>query len=330
MLVSGLCFTASGVFAKLAAEQFNAFELMLYRSVFIVFAIALFARIGGRRLATGHWRAHLARSAAGVASVLLFFWCLAHASLATAVTLNYTSPLFLALIAGLLLRERVPWSSGLAIVTGFVGVLALLRPWTDDSPLLPGLAGLAGGALAALAYLGIRRLGAIGEPEWRTVFYFALLGVVVGLAALPFTGATAIRTTHLPLLLGIGAFALAAQLSMTLAYARGPTLVAGTLSYSGVLFAGMFDLLAWRESPSASAWLGMALIIVAGSMTVFGKMRASTFGSSVSGRTPDAPPATLALSTPTAEGRTLAPSNQNPTAGTTAATPGATLAGPAS
>jgi len=328
MLVSGLCFTASGVFVKLAAEHFNAAELMLYRSLFIVLAIALFARIGGHRLATRHWRAHLARSAAGVASVLLFFWCLAHAPLATAVTLNYTSPLFLALIAGFFLRERVAWSSGLAIAIGFIGVLALLRPWTDDSPLLPGLAGLAGGAVAALAYLGIRRLGAIGEPEWRTVFYFALLGVVVGLAALPFTGASAIRTPDLPVLLGIGVFALAAQWSMTLAYARGPALIAGTLSYSGVLFAGLFDLLAFRESPSASAWLGMGLIILAGSMTVYGKMRASAGRPGTPGR---GVKEAAGLPVPASMIPGMArPAVPDPTPPTTAQATGATLRGPAS
>ncbi len=276
MLVSGLCFTASGVFAKLAAERFNAVELMLHRSLFIVLAIMLFAWLSGRKLATGQWRGHLMRSSAGVASMLLFFLCLSQASLATAVTLNYTSPLFLALITGLLLRERISRLSIAAIVVGFVGVAALLRPGASGEPLLPGIAGLAGGALAALAYLGIRRLGAIGEPEWRTVYYFALLGVVVGLLLLPFTGASAVRATDLPVLAGIGVFALGAQWSMTLAYSRGQTLTAGTLSYSGVLFAGLFDLFAWQQSPPLIGWLGMALIVTAGVMTVIARRTPSS------------------------------------------------------
>lgn len=271
MLASGLFFTAHGVFVKLAADRFGVFELMLYRSVFIVAAIALFAMSRGWPLRTRHWRAHLSRSVAGVVSMLLFFACLAHAPLATAVTLNYTSPLFLALITGLMLRERIAPSSMAAIVIGFTGVLALLQPWTGSSPLGPGLLGLAGGAVAALAYLGIRRLGAIGEPEWRTVFYFALLGLVTGVAALPFTGATPVRMADLPVLAGIGACALAAQLAMTFAYSRGATLGVATLSYCGVLFAGLFDLLAWGQAPSMTGWIGMALIAGAGVMTVLAR-----------------------------------------------------------
>jgi drug/metabolite transporter (DMT)-like permease len=271
MLASGLFFTAHGIFVKLAADRFGLGELMLYRSVFIVAAIALFAWSRGWQLRTPHWRAHFVRSFAGVVSMLLFFACLAQAPLATAVTLNYTSPLFLALITGLLLRERVAPLSIAAIATGFAGVLALLQPWTGDSPLGPGLLGLAGGAVAAIAYLGIRRLGAIGEPEWRTVFYFALLGLVSGAAALPVTGASPVRMEDLPVLAGIGACALAAQLAMTFAYSRGATLAVATLSYCGVLFAGLFDLLAWGHAPSATGWLGMALIAGAGVMTVLAR-----------------------------------------------------------
>jgi len=263
MVVSGLFFTAHGVFVKLAAGRFGLGELMLYRSLFIVVAIVLFTRLAGWPL-----RGHLVRSIAGVVSMLLFFACLAHAPLATAVTLNYTSPLFLALITGLLLRERLSLPAVVAIATGFAGVLALLQPWTEGSPLIPGLLGLAGGAVAAVAYLGVRQLGAAGEPEWRTVFYFALLGLVAGVVALPFTGATPVRASDLPLLAAIGAFALASQLAMTCAYSRGATLVVATLSYCGVLFAGLYDLFATGEAPTAAGWLGMSLIASAGVLSV--------------------------------------------------------------
>lgn len=291
MLASGLFFTAHGVFVKLAADRFGLGELMLYRSLFIVVAIVLFTRAAGWPLRTRHWRGHLVRSVAGVVSMLLFFACLASAPLATAVTLNYTSPLFLALITGLLLRERLSLPAVVAIATGFAGVLALLQPWAEGSPLGPGLLGLAGGAIAAVAYLGIRQLGAAGEPEWRTVFYFALLGLVAGAAALPFTGATPLRVADLPLLVAIGACALAAQLAMTFAYSRGATLVVATLSYCGVLFAGLYDLLATGEAPTAAGWLGMSLIAGAGVMTVFARRApapAATLEDPAPGRLPAA------------------------------------------
>ncbi len=303
MLVSGLFFTAHGAFVQFAAGRFGLGELMLYRSLFIVLALVLYARAAGLVLRTPHWRDHLLRSIAGVVSMLLFFACLAQAPLATAVTLNYTSPLFLALITALLLRERVGPAAVAAVAIGFAGVAALLQPWVEDSPLGPGLFGLAGGAIAALAYLGIRRLGAAGEPEWRTVFYFALLGLVSGIAALPFTGVTPVRLSDVPVLVGIGACALAAQLAMTSAYSRGATLVVATLSYSGVLFAGLYDLLAAGTAPDATGWLGMALIVGAGLLTVLAR-RAPAPAATLAG---SMPPSTGAASTES-PGTTKAPS----------------------
>lgn len=275
MLVSGLCFAASGAFAKAASAQYGAVELMLYRCVFIVLAVALYARAAGLVLRTRLWGAHFARSAAGVSSLLLFLYCLAHAPLSTAVTLNYTSPLFLALITGLILRERVSPLALAAILVGFSGVVVLLQPGGADTPLLAGLSGLAGGAVSALAYLGIRRLAAAGEPDWRTVFYFALLGLVTGLPLLPWIGASLPPLADLPLLLAVGASALGAQLAMTAAYARGPTLVAATLSYSGVLFAALLEVVLWSQMPPLSGWVGMTAIVAAGVMTVLARRPAS-------------------------------------------------------
>jgi S-adenosylmethionine uptake transporter len=271
MLVSGLCFAASGAFAKAASAQYGAVELMLYRCAFIVLAVALYARAAGLVLRTRLWGAHFARSAAGVSSLLLFLYCLAHAPLSTAVTLNYTSPLFLALITGLILRERVSPLALAAILVGFSGVVVLLQPGGADTPLLAGLSGLAGGAVSALAYLGIRRLAAAGEPDWRTVFYFALLGLVTGLPLLPWIGANLPPLADLPLLLAVGASALGAQLAMTAAYARGPTLVAATLSYSGVLFAALLEIVLWSRMPPLSGWVGMTAIVAAGVMTVLAR-----------------------------------------------------------
>ncbi|MFN7753924.1 MAG: DMT family transporter [Pseudomonadota bacterium] len=275
MLVSGLCFAASGAFAKAASADYGPVELMLYRCAFIVLAIAVYARAAGLVLRTRLWGAHFARSAAGVSSLLFFLYCLSQAPLSTAVTLNYTSPLFLALITGLVLREHVPPLAVAAIVLGFVGVVVLLQPGGAEVPLLAGLSGLAGGAVSALAYLGIRRLGAAGEPEWRTVFYFALLGLLTGLPALPWLGASLPPLADLPLLLAVGASALGAQLAMTAAYARGPTLVAATLSYSGVLFAALIDVVLWRQVPAASGWIGMIAIVAAGVMTVLARRPAA-------------------------------------------------------
>ncbi|HVL74950.1 MAG TPA: EamA/RhaT family transporter, partial [Noviherbaspirillum sp.] len=66
------------------------------------------------------------------------------------------------------------------------------------------------------------------------------------------------------LLLSIGASALAAQFALTRAFARGNTLLAVTLQYTGVLFAAGWGILLWGDVPGTASWLGMALIVVCG------------------------------------------------------------------
>jgi drug/metabolite transporter (DMT)-like permease len=92
--------------------------------------------------------------------------------LATAVTLNYTSAIFLAIYLALagMADARAGMLGALAI--GLVGVVLLLKPTFHADQLVGGLIGLGSGVLAGMAYFSVRELGARGEPETRTVFYF--------------------------------------------------------------------------------------------------------------------------------------------------------------
>jgi EamA-like transporter family. len=98
MLVAGLNFALMGVFVKWGAQDFSASELVFYRSLFGMLFLLIMARQPLGAYATIHWLRHLGRSLSGLISLWLYFLALAHLPLATAVTLNYTSPLFLAAI----------------------------------------------------------------------------------------------------------------------------------------------------------------------------------------------------------------------------------------
>lgn len=261
MLLSGVLFATSGVFARLAGEHHSVAELTFWRGVFVAAGIAAFVGARGGRLATPHWRGHLARSAAGVISLLAFYYCLVHSSLATAVTLNYTSPLFLALIGWLSGTERVRGSLLALVLLGFAGVVLLLYPFAGGGPGLPGLIGLGAGAFAALAYRSIRQLTLLGEPEWRTVYWFGIACVVTGGAWMLAFGATPLTPVNAGLMLGLGVFSLGAQWTLTIAYGRGRSLLAGTLSYSGVLFSALADIVLFALLPSVRGLAGMALIV---------------------------------------------------------------------
>lgn len=268
MLVAGFLFGLMGVFVKLGAEYFSDIELVFYRSFFGLLLVYVIIRQQGGSLATSYLGGHLWRSISGTIALMLFFYCITMLPLATAVTLNYTSPLFLTLLMMLVLKERFRALLSLAIALGFIGVVLLLHPTLERDQLTIGLLGLISGFLAGIAMFNVRQLGVMGEPEGRIVFFFSLIASVVGGIGMLFDDIHPITLHNLPILLGLGASATLAQLAMTRAYRTGDTLVSGSLSYSTIVFASLFGILLWNESLSLSSWLGMALIIAGGVLSL--------------------------------------------------------------
>lgn len=268
MLVAGLLFSIMGVLVKWGALHFTSGELVFYRSFFGLIIVYGLLHHSKTSLVTEHWRGHLWRGLSGTIAMILFFYCITVLPLATAITLNYTSSLFLSAMTVLVLKEKfhLPLTGSLAI--GFVGVVLLLHPTLEHDQLLPGLLGLISGLLAGVALLNVKQLGMRGEPGMRVVFYFNLIATLVSgawmLQDIPYQPALG----DLPLLIALGASATFAQLAMTRAYRTGQTLVVGSLAYSTIVFSALFGLLFWNELLNVSAWLGITLIIASGMLSL--------------------------------------------------------------
>ncbi|MDO8414087.1 MAG: DMT family transporter [Gallionellaceae bacterium] len=268
MLAAGLLFGCMGVFVKLGALYFSNVELVFYRSFLGLLMVYALMRHQGQSIYTAYWGGHLWRGISGSIALLLFFYCITVLPLATAVTLNYTSPLFLTLLTLLVLKERLHIPLALTIALGFVGMVLLLHPTLQHKQLLPGLLGLISGFFAGIAMLNVRQLGMRGEPETRVVFYFSLTATLISGSIMLFDTLHPLNAHSLLILLGLGSSATLAQLAMTRAYRLGNTLVVGGLSYSTVVFASVFGMLLWNEILPLSGWLGMVLIVTSGILSL--------------------------------------------------------------
>ena len=268
MLVAGLLFACMGVFVKLGAAYFSHIELVFYRSLFGLLLVYLIMRQQRISISTIYVRNHLWRGISGSVALALYFYCITVLPLATAVTLNYTAPLFLTLLTMLVFKDKFHLPLTLAIAVGFIGVILLLHPTLQRDQLLPGLLGLISGLLAGVAFLNVKQLGIFGEPDTRTVFYFSLIATIGSGAWMLFGTLHAITPQGLAILLGLGGSATLAQLAMTRAFRTGNTLVVSSLSYSTIIFASLFGILLWNEILPLSSWLGMALIIAGGVLSL--------------------------------------------------------------
>lgn len=268
MLVAALGFAIMGALVKVGAEKFSSSELVFYRSLFGLIVIWCFIFTQKLPLATPVMFKQMSRALVGFASLVLFFYAIAHLPLASAITLNYTSPLFLAVFMPFLLHEKPKKTLYLGLIIGFIGVALLLKPSFSRQDWLAGSLGLLSGIGAAIAYVHVKQLGAAKEPDWRTVFYFTLISTIGAGLWMLISSFHTLAWQDLPILLGLGLSATIAQLALTRAYRTGDTLVVASLAYVTVVLASLFGVIWWHEHLSLDAWVAIGLIILSGVMSV--------------------------------------------------------------
>ena len=269
MLAASLLFALMAACSKLGAADFGTMELVFYRSVFGTAVIGLWVLSKGFTVRTPLILSHIKRSFLGTFGLTIWFYAIAHLPLGTAMTLNYTSPLYMAaFVAFMTMRRHEGQSWGLlaSVAAGFLGITLVLQPEVRGGDELPALVGLASGFFAAWAYLQVKELSAMHEPEWRIVFYFTVFGTLFGLVGSYVVG----DGMHMPDLmgwlgiLGMGACATLGQICTTRSYAYGNMLLSSCLGFSAIPISAVISFFLFGETVSAVALVGMSLIIASG------------------------------------------------------------------
>jgi drug/metabolite transporter (DMT)-like permease len=292
MVLASFLFGAMGAAVKLASLQYSAFELVMYRGAIGTVMLLVLARAQGGSMRTSYPREHLWRGFVGVVSLWLWFYAISQLPLATAVTLNYLAPIWIA--AWLLClgwwraTKQLEWPLAAAIALSFAGVTLVLQPAVAGNQLVGGVTGVLSSVVSAMAYMQVRKLGLLGEPEYRVVFYFSLMSVIAGLAGTVLTPHAADaplfapHTAHgLLLLLAVGVCATLAQMAMTRAYRIGKVLVVANLQYTGIIFSTLWGMLLWDDRFDWHVWLGMLVILVSGVAATFYNTRSTPRGAAV-------------------------------------------------
>jgi S-adenosylmethionine uptake transporter len=279
MVVASFLFASMGVCVKLASAMYSPGEIMFYRGLTGAVLMLALSRSRGTTLATKVPATHFWRSLTGVVAMFLWFYALGNLPLATAMTLNYMSSVWMALFliggAAMLGAAKVDGRLIGTVLFGFAGVALILRPTIEQDQLWHGLIGLISGMISATAYLQVTALARAGEPEIRIVFYFSVGGAVFGLLTTIFTGIHGHTIQGAALLLAVGALATVAQLMMTRAYSTGRTLVNASLQYLGIAFSFGYGVLLFSDRVTWMALAGMLLIVGAGLCATLLRSRAA-------------------------------------------------------
>ena len=180
MLASTVFFGLMAVAIRLASESLHAFEIAFFRNLFgVVAALPLLLRHGPGLLRTPHLPRYVVRCLIGIVSMLCGFWAIAHLPLAQAVSLSYSTPLFVTVLAVWLLGEQVRARRWAAVVAGFIGVLVIVRPGTAGFS-LASLVALTAAVMSGIVSIQIKQLSAL-EPADRIVLWTTMLWVPMSL-----------------------------------------------------------------------------------------------------------------------------------------------------
>ena len=275
MIAGAFFFATMAVCVKFASAWFTASELVFWRGLLGMLFMWLLARGQGVVLATKYPWMHAWRSLIGVISLGAWFYAIGQLPLATAMTLNYMSSVWVAafLIGGALIawnpRAGEPWPArqgllAMAVLAGFAGVVLMLRPTIDQSQVFGAVMGLLSGITAAFAYMQVMALAKIGEPDTRTVYYFAVGSAIAGAIGMVAGDVSPWDWGHAWWIFPVGLLAALGQLCITRAYSRGATLVVACLQYFGIVFGAIYGVTLFGDRIPAMGWAGMGLIVASG------------------------------------------------------------------
>jgi drug/metabolite transporter (DMT)-like permease len=265
MAGAAIGFSLMSLFVKIAGQRLPTAEVVLARgAVIVVVTRAMLWRAGVAPWGTRR-KLLLLRGLFGFAAVGCFYYAIAHIPLADATVIQYTNPVWTALLAAAVLDERLRPVEVVGTAACLAGVLLVARPsflFGAESahldPLVAGVA-LAGSILSAAAYVTVRKLGESEDPL-VIVFYFALVST---LGSLPVAATEAVWPTRGEwlALLGVGVTAQAAQLLMTHGLKRERAGRAMAVGYLQIVFAGLWGALFFAEIPGPWSFAGAALVV---------------------------------------------------------------------
>ncbi|MFQ5448194.1 MAG: DMT family transporter [Saprospiraceae bacterium] len=198
------------------------------------------------------------RGLSGTTALFLFFLTVQKLPLATAVTIQYLSPIFTAMLAMLFLKEKLKPEQWLFFAISFAGV-ALLKGFDERVSWLYLGIGLLAAFLAGVAYVFVRSMSGREHPL-VIVFYFQMVGTVLG-------GSFTLAKYQLPagwewlLLLGVGLFAHIAQVKLTKAIQGEKAGVITSLNFLGAIYASIFGWILFREKVTLANVFAMSLVI---------------------------------------------------------------------
>jgi drug/metabolite transporter (DMT)-like permease len=259
MIAAGFINTVMLSAVKQLSGDMHAFEIAFFRCLFgFIVLLPLVWRGGGLPvLHTRHIGLHLLRGALNAGGMLLFFWAVGLAQLATVSAIGFASPLFAALLAIPILGEKVGLRRWSGLIIGFAGTLIILRPGSDIV-ILGAFLALASSVLWAGAMITIKQLTHSDSPLSITTWASFFVGVFCLVPAI-YVWQWPTGTQWIWLCL-IGALGSVIQFCFAKAFSLAETTLVLPFDFLKLVWASLFGFLLFAEIPDPWTWFGGTII----------------------------------------------------------------------
>ncbi|WP_269582467.1 DMT family transporter [Roseibium sp. Sym1] len=264
MMCAGVaCLCVNDAIGKTLTAGYNPLQILFLRNAIALPIAALIAfHLGGPSALRSHRpAAHLLRGMLWLLAATMFFTSFIYLGLAEATTLIFAMPVFVTAISAVVLRERVGWRRWSAVLSGFVGVLVVVRPGFgafQAASLLP----VATAFVYALLMLSARWVDP-RESVWTLMLYLVGAGALLSALVAPFVWVQP-KLGDLWLFAAIAFFGTVGITLMTQAFRFAPAVVIAPFDYTALIWATLLGYLLWGEIPDFATYLGAAIIIASG------------------------------------------------------------------
>lgn len=269
MVISAAAFAAMAAFAKKLLPDTPTQAVVLSRGLLMTTVFVWLARRRGVSVRGRRPGMLLLRGLLGYGALSCYFWSVQHLPLGDAVLLQYSHPIFVALLAPLVLGERTGPLQLLLVVAALAGVALIVHP--TGALRSAAMIGVLGSMLSGIAYLTIRELSRTEHPL-TIVVWFPLASLVPAMIATLRAGDAALPRSASQVAghLLVTASALVGQITLTFGLSIAGAARATAVTLTGPVFGMLFGYLMFGTVPTATSLVGTAIVLA--SLAVLGWM----------------------------------------------------------
>ena len=265
LILASFFFSLMTVCVKKIDNRIPIYELVFFRSLISLFITSLV--INKKKI--NPWGNNkpllILRGLLGTIALVCIFYAIKNMPLNISTVIQYTYPIFIAMFAGILIKEKITKNLIIASLIGWLGILIILNPYQLSSlnvelNKLTVLIAFLGAISTALAYITVKKLS-LTEDIFIIIKYFPLISVITLSPIVLFNWVTP-NINDLTWIIGIGIFTQAGQTFLTIGLKKLPTSEAATINYLQVIFGSLWGILFFNEFINFNFIIGAVLVLL--------------------------------------------------------------------